>query len=261
MTADEIAEAVRILRDAEEASRPIEPLTTRWPDLDLATAYAIQDRAIAERAERGDQVVGVKLGLTSQAKQRAMNVDQPLTAWLTARMDAGSGVHGVPPLAAPRIEPEIVFVLGERLEGPGLDGATALGAVAEVRAGLEVIDSRYRDFRFTLPDVVADNASSARFVIGEEVMDPSAIDLVNEGCELLVDGEVVARATGSAVLGDPAEALAFAANVLAQRGLALEPGWIVLTGGLTDAVRVSAGSVVTARFTHLGELTLAGDEI
>jgi 2-oxo-3-hexenedioate decarboxylase len=128
--------------------------------------------------------------------------------------------------------------------------------VAEVGAGLEVIDSRYTDFRFTLPDVVADNASSARYVVGDVRRDPADLDLAAEECHLEIDGETVDTATGAAVQGHPAEALALAANTLARRGIAVEPGWTILTGGLTDAVFARPGNTISARFANLGTLTL-----
>jgi 2-oxo-3-hexenedioate decarboxylase len=130
-----------------------------------------------------------------------------------------------------------------------------LGRVA-LYGGLEVIDSRYRDFRFALPDVVADNASSGCFVTGPVAASPAALDLSLEACLLELNGQVVDSATGAAVQGHPAEALALAANDLGRRGLAIEPGWIVLTGGMTDAVAVPAGAVLAAHFTHLGSLFL-----
>ena len=122
--------------------------------------------------------------------------------------------------------------------------------------GLEVIDSRYRDFRFTLPDVVADNASSGCFVTGPVAASPRSLDLGLEACLLELNGQVVDSATGAAVQGHPAEALALAANDLGRRGLAIEPGWLVLTGGMTDAVAVPPGAVLAAHFTHLGSLFL-----
>jgi 2-oxo-3-hexenedioate decarboxylase len=125
-------------------------------------------------------------------------------------------------------------------------------------AGVEIIDSRYKDFRFLLPDVVADNASSGAFVTGPRQIAPDQIDLGLEAVLLEVDGKIVDSATGAAVQGHPAEALALAANALAKRGLAIEPGWLVLTGGMTDAVTVEPGSTVGAHFTSLGSVVVQG---
>ncbi|WP_410564076.1 2-keto-4-pentenoate hydratase [Amycolatopsis sp. cmx-4-61] len=232
------------------------PLSADWPDLDVDTAYAIQDEALRQRRARGETLIGVKLGLTSRAKQQRMGIDAPLLAWLTDAMVLPAGVP-VPSLIHPRAEPELVFVLGRRLAGPGVTAATALAAVDRVYGGIEVIDSRYADYRFTLPDAVADNGSSAYFSVGPVGLPPAALDLSLEAALLEVDGQIVDTATGAAVLGHPAEALALAANTLAARGLALEEGWLVLTGGMTDAVPLHPASRVAAHFSHLGSLTLA----
>ncbi|MBE1500436.1 2-oxo-3-hexenedioate decarboxylase [Amycolatopsis lexingtonensis] len=232
------------------------PLSEEWPDLDVDTAYAIQDEALRQRRARGETLIGVKLGLTSRAKQQRMGIDSPLLAWLTDAMVLPAGVP-VPSLIHPRAEPELVFVLGRRLAGPGVTAATALAAVDRVYGGIEVIDSRYADYRFTLPDAVADNGSSAYFGVGPVGLPPASLDLSLEAALLEVDGQIVDTATGAAVQGHPAEALALAANSLAARGLALEPGWLVLTGGMTDAVPLRRGSRVAAHFSHLGSITLS----
>jgi 2-oxo-3-hexenedioate decarboxylase len=243
--------------EQERVDRP--PITDEWPELDLDSAYAVQDEVLRRKLEAGERHIGVKLGLTSRAKQQRMNVHAPLTGWLTDAMVLPAGVP-VPQdeLIHPRAEPEIVFVLGRALEGPGVTAATAMAAVDMVYGGLEIIDSRYRDFRFTLTDVVADNASSAKFVIGGVGRRPEELDLALEAVLLEVDGAVVDSATGAAVQGHPAEALALAANDLAQRGLRLEAGWIVLTGGMTDAVFTPPGSTVGAHFTNLGSVVVSG---
>jgi 2-oxo-3-hexenedioate decarboxylase len=258
MLPEEVEEALGLLDTAERTATPISPLTARWPGLDVSAAYEIQDRSLRGRLGRGDVLVGVKLGLTSVAKQRSMNVDVPLTAWLTEGMRFP---RSAVPFCAPRAEPEIVFVLGERLAGPNMSPERALDAVAEVRAGIEIIDSRFEDYRFSLPDVVADNGSAAGFVLGDRAVPATEMDLSTERCCLSVDGEPVAVATGAAVLGHPARALALAANVLAARGFVLEAGWIVLTGGLTDAVPLERGTVVEALFDHLGMVSVSDDEI
>ena len=231
--------------------------TDEWPELDVPTGYRIQDETLRRRLARGETLVGVKLGLTSKAKQVRMGVDTPFVAWLTDDMVLQPGEH-VPQdkLIHPRIEPEIVFVMRERLEGPGVTAAQALAAVDRVYAGAEVIDSRYRDFKFAAGDVVADNASSGAYVVGATGLRPTELDLVAEEVLVEVDGEVVDRATGAAVLGDPAEALALAVNDLATRGLAVEAGWTVLTGGMTDAVFATPGSTIACRFATLGSVEL-----
>lgn len=252
--------AAELLR-CEDARVDRPPFSDEWPELDLDTGYQIQDLNLRKRLERGEQLVGVKLGLTSRAKQQRMGVHFPIVAWLTDAMVLPAG-DPVPQsrLIHPRVEPEIVFVMGERLEGPGMTCARAMSAVSSVWGGVEIIDSRYRDFRFTAGDVAADNASSGAFVTGPVGLEPAQLDLSLEAVLVEVDGEVVDSATGAAVQGHPGEALALAVNDLARRGHALEAGWIVLTGGMTDAVYAPPGASVAMHFTHLGSVFLNGGE-
>lgn len=258
MTWDVESVATELLA-CEDERRDRPPFTDDWPELDLATGYQIQDLTLQRRLDRGERLIGVKLGLTSRTKQQRMGVDTPFVAWLTDAMILPAG-DPVPQdrLIHPRVEPEIVFVMGERLEGPGVTAAQALAAVDVVLGGAEVIDSRYRDFRFTAGDVAADNASSGAFVTGPIALPPSELDLSLEGVLVEVDGVVTDSATGAAVQGHPAEALALAANDLARRGHAIEPGWIVLTGGMTDAVPAPAGASLAFHFSRLGSVHVSG---
>lgn len=245
----------------EDERRDRVKFTDEWPELDVATGYEIQDLTLQRRLDRGEKLIGIKLGLTSRAKQQRMGVETPFVAWLTDAMVLPAG-DPVPQnsLIHPRIEPELVFVMGERLEGPGVTAAQALAAVDHVLGGAEVIDSRYTDFKFAAGDVIADNASSGAFVTGPVALPPSEVDLSLEAVLVEVDGEVVDSATGAAVQGHPAEALALAANDLATRGHAIEPGWIVLTGGMTDAYFATPGTSLSLHFSSLGSVRINGGE-
>jgi 2-oxo-3-hexenedioate decarboxylase len=205
---------------------------------------------LRQRLARDEWLVGVKMNLTGPA-------GSPVTGWLTDAMVLPAGA-AVPrdQLIQPRAEPDIVFVMGARLAGPGVTAATALAAVSAVAAGVEVTDSRYSDDPVTVPDLVADNASTGYFVTGPVVVPPAGIDLALEACLIEVDGAVVDSATGAAVLGHPASALARAANDLGRRGLAIEPGWIVLTGGMTAPVPCPPAVTIAAHFTHLASVFL-----
>lgn len=253
----DLADIVQRVRDAERGRRDIGRLTTEHRWLDAGVAYRAQDLQLEQRIAEGENRVGTKLGLTSRAKQQRMGIDSPLTGFLTSSMVLPLGA----PLPAaelihPRVEPEIVFLMGSALQGPGVTGASALAAVASVHAGLEVIDSRFSGFDFALADVIADNASSARFAVSPTGVPPLGLDLVLEACVLRHNGEVVDTATGAAVQGNPFEALAAAVNDLATRGRRIEAGELVLTGGITDAVSVAPGDEVTVQFASLGSLTL-----
>lgn len=251
----ELAELAGRLDDAATGRSPVAPLT-KETDLDLATAYRVQDALVGRRTARGERVVGGKLGLTSKAKQVAMGVDQPLYAFVTSGMLHGDGaVLELDRLIHPRVEPEIAFVLGRPLEGPGVTVTDVLAATRYVCPALDVIDSRYEGFSFTHLDAVADNASSAAFALGSQYCAPVA-DLTLAGCVLEVDGQVVESAAGAAVMGHPAAAVAFMADQLAAVGRRLEPGWVVLSGGLTAPVPLAPGRTVTATVHGLGSVTL-----
>ena len=167
-----------------------------------------------------------------------MGINEPVYGWLTDAMalEADSSLK-LSTVIHPRVEPEIVFILGQALAGPGVGVHDVLEATSAICCGLEVIDSRFIDFRFLLPDVIADNTSASRFVLGSIKAPPAGIDLSLTGCLFEENGAVAATAAGAAILGHPATAVAKLANFLGQRGRQLEAGWIVLSGGLTAVGR------------------------
>lgn len=258
MAIRDIDSAVDALLQSERRRQDRGRVTEEWPGLDEATAYRVQRRLIESRLAGGEELIGFKLGLTSRAKQEQMNVDAPISGWLT---DAHQRCNGEPVKVSsyihPRVEPEIAFILDKELSGPDCTREDVKNATAHIAAAFEIIDSRYRDFSFALPDVIADNASSAGFVVGSTTREPGDFDLINEEVSLLVDGAEVASATGAAVQGDPAQAVAEAVNEIAARGQSLPAGTIILTGALTDAVFLEPGSSFSARFSNLGEITLS----
>jgi 2-oxo-3-hexenedioate decarboxylase len=237
------------------------PFTDEHDELGSDLAYEIQDLVVAARLHRGATIVGAKLGLTSSAKQEQMNVDEPLYGWLTSDMVLPTGAAvDLTAFIHPRVEPEIAFLLGAEVEPP----ATVAGVLAStglVFGALEIIDSRYDAFRFRHPDVVADNASSAGVVIGSVALGPEhAGDLRLTGCVVRANGEVVATAAGAAVLGHPAASVAWLINELHRRGRRLPAGSIVLSGALTDAVAISAGSFISAELDGLGTVELRAEQ-
>lgn len=226
---------------------------------DASTAYEVQSALVKRRLDRGDRLVGGKLGLTSKAKQIAMGVDKPLYGMVTSGMLRTSGERlSLTELIHPRVEPEIAFVLGEPLEGPEVGVADVLAATRYLVPALDVIDSRYEGFSFTHVDAIADNASSAAFALGDDLVAPRG-DLALTGCVIEVDGRVVQSAAGAAVMGHPAAAVAFMANQLVKVDRRLEAGWIVLSGGLTAPVPLRPGSTVTATISGLGSVTLGAE--
>ncbi|HEX9033211.1 MAG TPA: fumarylacetoacetate hydrolase family protein [Streptosporangiaceae bacterium] len=249
------SELAAALVEAAVSRKGIQALTTSAGPFDIETAYHVQDIVVASRLA---DIVGAKLGLTSAAKQRQMNVDEPLYGWLTGDMAIDVGQ----PLSCerfiqPRCEPEIAFVLREDLSGPHVTASQVLAATAAVYPAIDVLDSRFAGYSFTLPDVVADNASGAGFVVGGQATSPAGLDLRLTGVVLEKNGEVAATAAGAAVLGHPAASVAWLVRALAGRGRGLTAGQVVLSGALTEAVPVVPGDVVVARFDRLGTIEVA----
>ncbi len=206
------AELARELQAARLERREVGRLTDRTP-LSEEDAYAIQDEGILLRRADGERVTGGKLGFTSEAMRRAMGVDRPNYGWVTDAMDLADGVVRLNAFIHPKAEPEIAFVLREDL-GSDADAAGVLAATDRVVACLEVVDSRYRDFSFRALDNIADDSSAAAFVLGEAIS-PDRLDLANVAVVMTVDDRPFAEATGAAVMGDPAEAVAWMARAAA----------------------------------------------
>lgn len=249
---------------AVDARSAVTAITKQLDELSIDDAYAIQAALLELHLGRGDTVAGAKLGLTSAAKQEQMGVTEPVYGWvLGSSLLDGSGEVDLGELIHPRCEPEFVFVLGEDLAGPGVTSEDVLDATSYVTGGIEVIDSRYEAFSFLLPDVIADNTSAARVVIGSGAIGSGAIgprdaDLTTLGCVFEVDGEVAATATGAALLGDPASCVAMLANHLGRHGQRLQAGWTVLAGAPTDAKPLGAGTRARARYSHFGSVSIVG---
>ena len=231
----------------------IDPLSDEVGDLDLDTGYAVQRRL----REQAGPLVGWKLGVTSRAKQAQVGVSSPVFGFLpgAAALDLGEPLT-CHELIQPRAEPEIVFVLGRDLEGPHVTAVDVLSATSGLAVGIEILDSRFRDYRFTMADVVADNTSAARFVVGAPVP-PAGVDVRLVGVVLEKNGSVVATASGAASLGHPAAAVAWLVRQLAASGEGLAAGQVVLSGGLTAATPVAPGDVVTVSIDRLGTVELA----
>jgi 2-keto-4-pentenoate hydratase len=185
--------------------------------------------------------------------QEQLGVDEPDFGVLYAdRVLASGATVDARALIAPRVEPEWAFVLGADLDGPGVTAADVRAATAAVVPAIEVIDSRIADWRITLVDTVADNASGHCAVLGTERHAVDAVDLTGAPVALRVDGEEVGRGTGEVVLGDPARAVAWLADALATHGAALRAGHVVLSGSMTAAAPLTAGARVEADFGPLG---------
>lgn len=251
---DEAALAERIW-EAVQSRSAIRPLTEDVPDLTVDAAYDIQDLVVERHLAGGAWITAAKLGLTSVAKQRQMNVAEPLYGWMTDRMAlTGDNVLQVDRFIQPRVEPEIAFKTSAELAGPGVTAAAVLAATEWVAPAIDVLDSRFTGYQFTLADVTADNSSAAAYALGEPVAPEG--DLRLTGCVFTKNGDLVATASGAAVMEHPAAAVAWFVRKLHQRDRILAAGSIVLAGAWSAAVPIAAGDLVTAEFDRIGDVTV-----
>lgn len=201
---------------AHRNQAPIPPLTETFPGFDVADAYAVQQINLRRRIAAGARLVGHKIGLTSQPMQELLGVAEPDFGYILDDMVlSNDATVPVDRFCAPRVEPEIAFLLHRPLRGPGVTVADVHAATEAVAVALEIVDSRIADWKLTLPDTVADNASSGAVVLGEWVPFAADLDLPGLHAALHLDGAEIAAGWGSAVLGDPAAAVAWLANALA----------------------------------------------
>lgn len=224
--------------------------------LSLDQAYAVQRTGLSLRAGRGDAVVGVKLGFTSEAKAAQMGVSDVIIGAVTASMaTVDGGEVDLARLIHPRIEPEIAFRLARDVD-PHDPRDVPRAAVSHVAPALEIIDSRYRNFSFSLADVVADNTSAAGFAIGPWVPFGVGVDLDNRGVVLEQDGQLVAAGSSAAILGHPERALTAVKRMAGRFGHQLTAGTIVLAGAATAAVPLAPGTFVEATISGLGRVAV-----
>ncbi len=254
---DVIEKLAARLEEAYKNTQAIVKITDEYPDLTLEDAYKIQYLLRQRKITQGHKIIGLKMGLTSWAKMKQMGVSSPSYAFLSDDYSIPEGA-AIPcaELIHPRVEAEIAFVTKKPIQGPGCHIATVLAATDYVIPALEIIDSRYENFRFDLPSVIADNASSARFVVGGISREVDGLDLKTIGVVLEKNGEVVETGAGAAVLGHPAASVAMLANMLAARGESIPEGCLILTGGITAAVAAKAGDTLSARYQGLGSVSV-----
>ncbi len=252
-----IEELAAHLETAELNAQDVVKITDAHPDMDFDDAYAIQTAIRQAKLARGQRFAGMKMGLTSRAKMTQMGVETPIYGFLMDYMAHGDGDQiQIDRLIHPKVEPEIALVTRSDLRGPGCHIGDVLAATDFVVPALEVIDSRYRDFKFDLKSVIADNTSASRFVAGGCARDPREIDLRTLGVVLEKNGEVVATGAGAAVLGHPANSVAMLSNMLAARGEYIAAGTFIMTGAVTEAIPVTKGDSVIARFQGLGSISV-----
>jgi 2-keto-4-pentenoate hydratase len=264
MLTDEVRREVAARLATAEADRvPIPPLRDTYADLDVVDAYQIQLLNIRRRLAAGATIRGHKVGLSSHAMQQMMGVDEPDYGHLLSDMElAVNGQRADVPVSVsrycmPRVEVEVAFVLGRTLPGERCTEDDVLAATAYVAPSIELIDSRIENWNIRIGDTIADNASSAGYILGAERVKPDELDLLTIDARLRRNGEQVASGRSDAVLGNPVTAVAWLARKVASFGVTLEAGHVILPGSVHRAIDARAGDDFEAEFDGLGTVRLS----
>lgn len=254
MSTPPIADLSRTLDQARKTVTEVEPLTKNHGDFSLDVAYQIQAMGVQTRLNDGEKIVGYKMGLTSKAKMDQMGLKTPIYGVLTDTMQVSdAATFSLTRKIHPKAEPEIYFRTSRELSG-SVTPEEAMTACSDIGIALEILDSRYTGFKyFTLPDVVADNASSAYFVLGRSIKTPTALSLKDLTIEIREDDKAVFTATGAAIMGDPILSLCELVKLFAEHGKTLPAGSIVLAGAATQAIELKSGKKISGHLSEVGE--------
>ena len=245
------------LWEAESDRVQIDRLTDSNPEMTVADAYRVQLLNVKRRLENGEKLIGMKIGLTSAAMQKMLNVSVPDYGHLFDSMLLTNGqVCHVDQLIQPRAEGEISFCLNKTLKGPGVTVADVYEATRYLVPSIEIVDSRIKDWKIKLQDTIADNGSSARLMVGSGMTPIENVDMKLTGMVMEKNGELVNSGCAAEVWGTPAAAVACLANMLSEFDIELPAGSIVMAGALTGMVPVEAGDVITCSFTGMGSVTV-----
>jgi len=244
------------LYTALRSRKTIAPLIARDPSLTIDDAYAISLDFLKRRQADGETVVGKKIGVTSKAVQDMLGVHQPdfgfLTDWMQVTGDIDVDAKA---LIAPRSEAEIAFLLRDSLNGPGVTAEDVIAATQSIAPCFEIVDSRIEDWKIGIIDTVADNASCGVFVVGEDHADPGDHDLPNLKVTVTKNGKPLSEGLGSAVQGNPAQAVAWLANMLGQYGVTLDAGDIILSGSVVPLEPAARGDIFEMTLHGVGNCT------
>ncbi len=252
----DINKIVDILIDAEENCKEITKITDDEPELNHSNAYDVQHHLVEKKLADGAKVIGMKMGLTSRAKMEQMGISDPLYGHLFDYMQVENhGQVSMGDLIHPKVESEIAFIFSKDLSGNNLSDSEIVDALQYAVPVMELVDSRFKNFNFTLPDVIADNCSSSRYVVGDKMTDVKKLPFDQLNVSLSINGEVVDKGKGSAVLGHPFASIRELAKMLSRRGLTIPKGYIILTGGITKAYIIKSGDQVKTSVEKLGDVS------
>lgn len=245
------------LLQAEKDRVGTTPLTEQNPNFTIVDAYAVQLETIRQKLDQGQTIVGKKIGLTSKAMQTLLGVNEPDYGHLLDNMVIENGNEvSFERVMQPKVEAEIAFVLKKDLKGPNVTALDVLQATDYILPSLEIVDSRVKDWKIKLADTIADNASSGLYVLGGKPISADKVDLAQVGMVLSKNGEIINTGVGAAVMGNPANCVAWLANKLSEFDITLRAGEVILSGALSAAVNAEPGDVFTARIAHLGEVSV-----
>ena len=253
----QIHQIAQTLHDARLRGRSLPQFSKEITDFKRSDAYAIQERGIQLRRELGEQIVGLKMGLTSEGKRKQMNLDSPLYGVLTNKMQVPDrGTYHLKGSIHPKIEPEIAFFINRELTGV-VTREQVLAACEGVCAALEILDSRYDGFKyFSMEDVIADNSSSSHFILGPKITDFKNIDLKNLPMAMKVNGETKMAGNSRDISDDPVISVIQLAELLHARGQSIPAGTVVLAGAATAAIALEAGMTVSLDVEALPSLSV-----
>lgn len=242
MTPNDISQWAETLHRARISKSPIEQISDKITDFKREDAYAIQEVGITLREKEGETLIGIKMGLTSEAKRKQMDLDSPLYGELTDKMQIeNGGIYKLEAQIHPKIEPEIAFLIGKELKGE-VTREEVLEATVEVFPCMEILDSRYKQFKyFSMEDVISDNSSSSQFVLGPALKNFRTLDLANLNLKMKVNGTVAQEGNTSAISGDPVVSVIQLCDLLEKRNRVLPAGSIVLAGAATIALALEPG--------------------
>jgi 2-oxo-3-hexenedioate decarboxylase len=252
---DQLQKIAEELFQARTRAQPVTQYSDRYDQFSRSDAYTIQETGINLRLGCDERIVGMKMGLTSEAKRKQMNLEAPLYGVLTDKMEVKEGEEfQMAGKIHPKIEPEVAFHFTSDLKGT-VTREEVLEACDGVYAALEILDSRYEHFKyFSMEDVISDNSSSAFFILGDKISDFKEIDLANLKMEMKANGDVVQSGNSNAISGDPVVSVIQLCELLAERDQFLEAGSIVLAGAATPAVNLESGMDIELTVEKLGTI-------
>lgn len=245
------------LLKAERGTYQIDAISATYPEMTVEDSYNIQLQNVAKKVEEGEKVIGMKVGLTSKGMQKLLKVNEPDYGHLTDKMLLLEGnICPMNELIQPKVEGELAFCLNKTLKGPGITIADVYNATEYVVPAIEIVDSRIKDWKIKLVDTIADNGSSAKFVLGSRMTKIENIDMRLIGMNLEKNGKLVSSGTGAEVWGNPAASVAWLANKLAEFDIELKEGSIVMSGAVTAAEVAEVGDVFTVSFQGVGSVSV-----